>query len=166
MFRGQRSVLSTQVSLSTLRGPVKDPPAAGQERPIDALRRSAPHAWLSPVRFFPLPPLPTSKMAAGGADQVRGTLPGVCGAGVDLVTLSGLFSQLRLGLGIEKGPGHNSRNPGRTLRQARGAAPVRRGLRAQRRRGGGESPDGRAVKTGGGVARERGVACAGPGACG
>lgn len=50
----------------------KVPPDAGQGHSIDALCRSASHAWPSPVRFFPLPLLPTSKMAAGGADQVRG----------------------------------------------------------------------------------------------
>lgn len=69
-----RSQIRTQgsgVPLHTPVGLAKMPPAAGQGHPIDALRRSAPHAWPSPMRFFPLPLLPTSKMAAGGADQVR-----------------------------------------------------------------------------------------------
>ena len=50
--------------------------------PIDALRRSAPHAWSLPARApSPSQPLPTSKMAAGGADPVRRP-PGGCPRGL------------------------------------------------------------------------------------
>ncbi|ELK06520.1 hypothetical protein PAL_GLEAN10022780 [Pteropus alecto] len=53
----------------------------GVGAPIDALRRSAPHAWSLPARApSPSRPLPTSKMAAGGAGQVRKPLAGVHGA--------------------------------------------------------------------------------------
>lgn len=73
------------------------------------------------------------------------------------MTISGLPSHLRLGLGAEKGRGHNSRSPGLTLGQAGGAATVSVDLKAPRRRGG-RGTGGRAEErwwTGGGVARER-----------
>ena len=99
-MKGQGTAGKAQGSKSRDRAPILPtwPPACCQVRggtflshtpargwagpPIDALRRSAPHAWSLPARApSPSQPLPISKMAAGGADQVRRP-PGGCPRGL------------------------------------------------------------------------------------
>lgn len=88
-----------------------------EEAPIDALRRSAPHAWSLPVRApSPSRPLPTSKMAAGGADQVRGPCRTPAAA---------LQTQRpsRSSFAAPSGPG-NRKAPGTPLRSSDAAGPA------------------------------------------
>lgn len=107
-------------------------PTSGAGAPIDALRRSAPHAWSCPARApAPSRPLATSKMAAGGADQVRGPLAGVHGGFADTKIPSSLPSRLRLALGEGRGRRRRSRaRGGRANKPEEGLRGERRTLKA------------------------------------